>query len=142
MVSGTGRAYSAEHQRMISDDTAALCRSCIQRTVVWKIQIQNSTAGFTTEVCVRHGIGIESGHRAVQLQQPPLSGHLAQIAVHRAETQLWHLRLQPLIDHFRCGMFPACIDRLVDLLSLVGKASFVFTAVYLLKASSEFVLQD
>ena len=122
VLSRTARAVSGEYQG-VARDHAALGRSqTVQPLVIGhSLQIQHSPAGAAAEMGMGPSHRVKAGHRAVQLCQPPLPGHLLEIAVHGPQAQPGHLRLQLLIDHLRRGMGAALQHSLVDPLPLLGK---------------------
>ena len=84
--------------------------------------VKHPAAAKAAQMGVGRRAAVKADHSSLNLRQPPLLGHLVEIAVHRSQAQTGHLRFQGLIHHFRRWMLPAVSDRLVDPFPLVGKA--------------------
>ena len=122
MLLGTGRTGPKKDQIMpVHLVAAALLGGLVQAAVIGQVlHIVDPAARLTAEMGVGMGAGIVPLHRERHPDDDPLLCQQIQIPVDRPQAQIGIFRLEPLVEHLRCGVLVCLHQLLVDQLSLPG----------------------
>jgi hypothetical protein len=100
--------------------SAAFFGTLVQRLAVRKLQIRDTAAGPAQKVRVRLGVRVESLHGEGHPGDRALLGQDLEVPVNRPEAESGIVGLEPMVQHFRRGMFGGAAQTLKDQLPLTG----------------------